>query len=136
MKPKFGYCALTADFLHIGHIKFLQQCASRCHILNVGVMSSDCVKRYKGKYPIMSDAERMELVRNIVGVEWVYLQDSFQFDEKWLLELMKIHGKNFVIFDSDEHKRPGADIIIPRTLNISSTKFREEKDDYFNPSQL
>lgn len=136
MKPKFGYCALTADFLHIGHIKFIQACVERCYILNVGVMSSDCVKKYKGKYPIMSDAERMELVRNIKGVDWVYLQDSFQFDEKWLLELMKIHGKDFVIFDSDEHKRPGADIIIPRTLNISSTKFREQQDDYFNFGQL
>ncbi len=134
-KPKFGYCALTADFLHIGHIRFIEQCAAQCNILNIGIMSDECVEKYKGKRPIMSQIQRMELIKSIKGVQWVYLQNSFEFDEKWLLTLMKIHGKNFVVFDSDEHKRKGADIIIPRTKGISSTQYKE-KNDNINISQL
>ncbi len=133
--PKFGYCAVTADFLHIGHIRFIQECVSKCHILNVGVMSDECVKKYKGRYPIMNESDRLELVRSIKGVQWTYLQNSFEFNEKWLLSLMKFHGRNFVIFDSEEHKRKGADIIIPRTKGISSSKFKEENEN-INTSQL
>jgi len=127
-KPKFGYCALTADFLHIGHINFINQCVAKCDILNVGVMSDECVRKYKGKSPIMSDFDRMELVKSIKGVQWVYLQNSFEFDEQWLLTLMKMHGKNFVIFDTEEHRRKGADIIIPKTPGISSTMYKERNE--------
>lgn len=127
--PKFGYCALTADFLHVGHTRFIKTCASKCKILNVGIMSDECVKQYKGKLPILSQHVRMELVSEVKGVQWVYLQNSFEFkDERWLMELKKFQKKNFVIFDGEEHNRKGADILIPRTTGISSSLFKEKNE--------
>lgn len=125
MKPVFGYCGMTADFLHIGHIHFLRRCKTKCDYLIVGIMSDDCVEEYKGKRPIMNQLERQELVRSIECVDNVTLQHTFDFPRSI------IEDKEFIIFDSVEHRRVGADVILTRTANISSTQFRESND-YIN----
>lgn len=124
-KADYGYCAVTADFLHIGHLNFIKQAKDQCSKLIVGIMSDECVKQYKGKYPIMNQIQRMELVRNLKCVDSVHLQDSFNFDHH-VLRLKEFYGKKFTIFDSEEHKRQGADVYLKRTEGISSTKYKNE----------
>ena len=111
----YGYCALTADFLHIGHINYLLECREKCKWLIVGIMSDDCVEKYKGRKPIMNQNQRADIVRYLSMVDEVWLQKTFEFP-RWIIK-----DYNFTIFDSDEHKREGADIIIPYTKGISST---------------
>ncbi len=122
-----GYCALTADFLHIGHIRFLKKCREKCDYLVVAIMSDDCVEKYKGKRPLMNQQERMELVGNLRMADEVTIQDSFEFPES----VFHMHN---IIFDSVEHRRVGSDFVFCRTEGISSTLIKEQ-DDYFNPSQ-
>lgn len=112
-----GYCAVTADILHEGHIRFINKCRSMCGHLTVGVMSDECVKKYKGTYPIFNQYRRMEIISNLKAVDVVVLQKQFGFP---ILE-----DKETVFFDSIEHKRQGADCYLPRTECISSSEIKK-----------
>ncbi len=52
------------------------------------------------------------------------LQRDFEFPHH-VLTLKNFWKDRFIIFDSEEHRRKGHDILIPRTKGISSTKIRE-----------
>lgn len=113
-----GYCAVTADILHIGHIRFINDCKSKCDFLTVGIMTDECVKKYKGEYPIMNQEQRKEIVLNLKSVDNAMFQDSFEFSFQII--------STCTIFDSEEHKRPGAIFYIPRTEGISSSQIKEK----------
>jgi cytidyltransferase-like protein len=120
--PEYGYCAVTADFLHIGHIEFLRECRKfldpKHGKLIVGIMSDEEVKGRKKRLPIMNQYERAEVVRCVKYVSGVMIQDTFDFSHS-VMRLKKFYGDDFIIMDSDENakKRSGADIIIPGGIN-------------------
>lgn len=121
---KFGYCGMTADFLHIGHINFLRACRSHCDRLIVGVMADECVEIYKGRRPLMNVLDRQKMVQSIKYVHCTIIQTEFEFP--YVVKMLKIfYGKDFVVFDSEEHRRKGTDIVIPKTMGISSTLLKE-----------
>ncbi len=130
MKTIYGYCGMTADFLHIGHINLLKECRKKCDYLVVGIMSDECVKEYKGHYPLMDQNSRVEIVQNLSLVDFVVIQKTFEYPQEI------IDDEEIIIFDSPEHKRKGADIIIPRTEGVSSTQFRERANENINNSQF
>lgn len=125
LRSKFGYCAVTADFLHIGHIKMLNECKDRCDKLIVGVMTDLCVKEYKGRFPIMSFLQRVALVNAIGCVYKVIAQDSFEFPHSIIRE-KEFYGNDFIVFDNEKHNRNGADVLIPYMEGISSSIFKSE----------
>lgn len=125
---ELGYCGMTADYLHIGHINFLNICKSYCKRLIVGVMSDESVLGYKGKYPTMKQGDRRRIIDNLSMVDATFIQDTFDFPD-WVISLKEAFLGEFVIFDTEEHKRLYADIIIPRTAGISSSMFKELNDD-------
>ena len=130
--PRYGYCALTADFIHIGHIRFLESCSRKCERLIVGIMSDESVTIYKGKTPILDVHERDEIIRSIKFVHMTVIQNTFEFPDH-VFKMKKFWKDNFIIFDSQEHKRVGADILIDRTDNISSSIYKRivnESSDY------
>jgi len=131
-KARYGYCALTADFIHIGHIRFIRACSLQCDKLIVGIMSDEVVEKYKGKRPILNQIERNEIISNIKNVHMTVIQTTFEYPEH-VLSMKKFWKENFIIFDSQEHKRKYADVLIERTENISSTIFKRivnESSDY------
>lgn len=123
-KPKYGYCAVTADFLHIGHLKMLKHCASRCQRLIVGIMTDKCVEQYKKRKPIMNQQQRREIVDYLICTYKTMFQDSFEFPHD-VLRMKDFYGKNFVIFDNAEHNRSGANVLVPYMEGISSTLFKD-----------
>jgi glycerol-3-phosphate cytidylyltransferase len=128
---KYGYCAVTADYLHIGHINFIEACKAKCDRLIVGIMTDECVLKYKGKRPLMNEKDRQRMIKSLKSVHTTKLQDSFDFPGS-ILSLKEIYGGDFLIFDCEEHARLNSDFLIPRTEGISSTLIKEQ-DDYFNP---
>lgn len=115
-----GYCAVAADILHTGHINFLQECKAQCDELVVGVMTDRVIEEYKGEKPIMMFEFRRRIVGALKCVSITDEQDEFEFDrakEKW---------KPDIIFDSEEHKRPLAHVVIPVTEGISSSQIKEK----------
>lgn len=61
----------TFDLLHPGHISLFERMVELggwdAHV-SVGVNTDDFVRAYKGKYPVMSLVERLEMLR---AVRWV-----------------------------------------------------------------
>lgn len=124
MNPIYGYLAGTFDFLHIGHINFINEAKKKCDRLIVGVMTDECVEKYKGRRPIMKFDDRVKMVYALKQVFSVLKQDTFEFPHS-LFRMKEFHGDKFIIFDSVEHKREGADVILNRTEGISSSMKRE-----------
>lgn len=131
MTVRYGYCAMTADFLHIGHIEFLKECKEHCDKLIVGIMIDDYVIKHKRRIPIMNQYKRADLVASVRYVDTVIFQEEFDYSPALLA--MKDFN-NFKIIDSDENaqKRKGVDIIIKggidRRHGISSTQKIESLD--------
>lgn len=60
------------DVLHVGHIRYLQDAAREADVLVVGVNGDASVRELKGAgRPVMSEAERAELIAAIRGVAYV-----------------------------------------------------------------
>ncbi len=130
---KMGYCAVTADFLHIGHINFIMSCKEKCETLTVGIMSDDCVLSYKGKKPIMNQVDRERIIKSLRFVNNTIIQNTFEFPHS-IVRAKEFWDGDFIIFDGEEHSREHADVIIPRTQGVSSSIYKGQ-DDYFNLSK-
>jgi cytidyltransferase-like protein len=134
MIAEYGYVGMSADILHIGHIRFIKKCQSMCRRLIIGLMTDDCIEEYKGQVPVMPYKEREEILLSIQGVDWIIPQYTFEYGHS--IERMKqFWGDDFVVFDSAEHNRKGADIILPRTEGISSTDIKQRIYETFIPCQ-
>ena len=60
------------DLLHVGHIRYLQDAADQADVLVVAVNGDESVRALKGpSRPVMSEAERAELISAIRGVAYV-----------------------------------------------------------------
>jgi len=102
----------------------MKKIKARCKTLIVGVMTDVCVKQYKGKYPLMSQEQRIELIKSISYVDKAIFQNEFDYGF-FVMMNKEYWGKDFLIFDSYEHKRKGADYLIKRTKGISSTLIKK-----------
>lgn len=131
MTGSIGYCALTADILHTGHIKFISVCKQYCEHLIVGVMTDKCVKKYKGQYPILDYTERAAIVNALRDVREVIPQSTFDFNVK---ELREKHYVDIII-DSAEHQRKGANIYLPYDTSISSTAIKDKIKKTYKPKK-
>ena len=122
---KTGYCAITGDFLHIGHLNFFKRCKEKCDQLIVGVMTDNCVKLYKGRSPIMDYESRKRIIEALKIVWKVRPQNTFEFPHD-ILRQKEFNDGEFIIFDNQKHNRKGADIYLPYMEGISSSLFKKE----------
>lgn len=78
----------TFDLLHPGHVALLERCVelggARAHV-SVGVNTDDFIKSYKGRYPVMSLVERLEMLRSVRWVDEVLINKGNE-DCKPLIE--------------------------------------------------
>ena len=69
-----GLCNGAFDLLHVGHLRYLQDAASRCDVLVVAVNSDASVRALKGPTrPVVPEGERAEMVACVSGVDAVHL---------------------------------------------------------------
>src|SRR5918995_1360945 len=60
------------DLLHVGHVRFLQGAAAQADRLVVAINDDESVRALKGEgRPLMSAAERAELIAALRGVDYV-----------------------------------------------------------------
>jgi glycerol-3-phosphate cytidylyltransferase len=134
MTFKYGYAGMSADIIHIGHIRFIKKCKAMCNHLIIGLMTDDCIRDYKGRPPTVPYAERKEILESIRGVDWVIPQERFEYGHN-IETIRDFWREDFVIFDSAEHNRKGADIILSRTDGVSSTDIKRRIYETFIPCQ-
>lgn len=132
---KIGYTQGVFDMFHIGHLNLLNNAKAHCDYLIVGVNSDELVKSYKHKTPVICEAERAEIVRNIRAVDEVVIAHTLDKE----VALAKCHFD--AIFIGDDWKgnprweqtgrdlaRHGVDLVyLHYTNGISSTLLRLEK---------
>lgn len=73
-KYRIGYTTGVYDMFHIGHLNILRRAKEMCDYLVVGVTTDELCFRRKNKYPIICEAERMEIVSAIRYVDKVIAQ--------------------------------------------------------------
>lgn len=77
-----GFTSGVYDLFHIGHLNLLRNASSMCDKLIVGVSTDELVS-YKKKKSVIPHSERMEIVRNIKGVDAVVPQENMDKFEMW-----------------------------------------------------
>lgn len=75
-KYHVAYAPGTYDLFHEGHLEHLMEVRELCDILVVGVNSDDLVYSNKEKITKLSQEDRMNVVRNLKFVDYVYLVET------------------------------------------------------------
>lgn len=65
------YAKVVADLFHHGHVRFFQAARELGTHLTVGVVSDERVAAYKGRLPVLSHAQRCEIVASCRWVDEV-----------------------------------------------------------------
>ena len=140
MKKKIiiGYTTGVFDLFHIGHVNILKKSKSLCDKLIVGVSKDKLVYKYKKKFPIIPEKERLKIVQNIKYVDYAIFQnslDKFVNYRKLKFDIMFVGDDWFSTpkwKDLDERFREiGVKIVyLPYTKSTSSTLINKILDKY------
>ena len=127
-----GYTTGVFDLLHVGHIRLLNNAASMCDRLIVGVTTDDLVM-YKNKRAVIPFEERIELVRSVKFVDLAVPQenmDKLEAHDRYHFDIMFV-GDDWFKTDKwnkieKELNGRGVNIIyFPYTKGTSSTLINE-----------
>lgn len=133
---KIGYTQGVYDMFHIGHLNLINHAKEYCDYLIVGVNSDALVESYKHKVPVISQAERREIVANIRAVDECVIAETLDKTETW----KRLHYDAVFIGDDwkgnprwEQTKKDlaayGVDVIfLPHTDGVTSTMLRSEKE--------
>lgn len=94
-----GYIDGCFDLMHSGHMRVLQQARRRCQTLVVGVCSDAEIAAHKHSPPVVSEAERVALLRHVRGVDRVYPMAPYVPTVELLEELgadIYFHGEDML----------------------------------------
>tara|TARA_B110000027_G_scaffold35545_1_gene39297 strand:- start:2421 stop:2849 length:429 start_codon:yes stop_codon:yes gene_type:complete len=128
-----GYTSGVFDLFHVGHVRILKKAKSLCDRLIVAVSTDNLVKKYKNKYPIISQKERIEVVKNNKYVDYVITQNSLNKFLSWKklkYDIMFVGDdwyakKKWKDMDKDFKKLGVKIIYLPYTKGTSSTKINK-----------
>gem|GEM_PF-129265 len=120
------------------YTKVIQEAATKCDYLIVGVNADDLVESYKNKRPIVPLEERAEIVRAIRYVDEVIVTTTLDKKQVW----EKVHFNEIYIGDDwkgnarwektgKEMEELGAKLVfLPYTKDTSSTMLREKLKEF------
>ena len=133
-KKIIGYTTGVFDMFHIGHLNILRRAKEQCDYLIVGVSTDELVQHDKNKTPIISFADRIEIVSSIQYVDQVVPQENKNKLEAWRkykFDKMFVGGdwKGTLAWQNFEKEFAplGVEIIyLPHTDGISSSILRDK----------
>ncbi len=76
----------TFDVFHVGHLRVIQRAASFGDRLVVGVSADALNVSKKGRAPVFSQEERLEIVAALKPVDAVFVEESLELKRDYLLE--------------------------------------------------
>ncbi len=80
---RIGYAPGAYDLFHVGHLNLLRRAKECCDYLIAGVASDEVLIEHKGVTPVISLAERLEIVRSIRYVDAAYAAETIDKVDIW-----------------------------------------------------
>jgi glycerol-3-phosphate cytidylyltransferase len=117
----------TFDVLHVGHIRVLNRAAGHGNRLVVGVSSDALNFSKKGRNPVFSQEERLEIVANVKAVDQVFVEESLELKR----EYVQRYAADVLVMGDDwsgkfDFLTDVCDVIyLPRTPSVSTTAIIE-----------
>ena len=87
----------TFDVFHVGHLRVIERAAALGDRLVVGVSADALNVRKKGRAPVFSQEERMEIVAALKPVDEVFVEESLEQKRDYILE----HGADILVMGDD-----------------------------------
>lgn len=130
-----GYLPGVFDLLHLGHLRVIERASCAVDVLVVGVCSDRCVRRSKGRRPVVGQWERWAMVR---ACRWV--AEAVIYDDVDQSELLRALTPS-VFFHGPEYGRTakqqktlaacrtlGVKVLqLSRTAGVSTTERRSAR---------
>jgi D-beta-D-heptose 7-phosphate kinase/D-beta-D-heptose 1-phosphate adenosyltransferase len=113
------------DWLHVGHVRYLQEAQKQGQLLIVGVNSDSSVRRLKGPTrPVQTEADRAEILAALSCVNYAVI-----FDQDTPLELIQMCQPDVLVKGGDWKIESivGADVVQARGGKVMSLSFVEGK---------
>lgn len=76
----------TFDIVHYGHVRILQRAREMGTSLIVGVSSDALNIEKKGRKPVYSEFERMQIIKSLRCVDEVFLEESLEKKREYILK--------------------------------------------------
>jgi glycerol-3-phosphate cytidylyltransferase len=121
----------TFDLLHVGHLRLLKRAKNSAlnSTLIVGVSSDSLNIKKKGRIPVYTQEERVELLLSLKYVDSVFIEDSLELKPEYLKQfkadilVMGDDWKGKFDYCKDIKGLEGLEIIyLPRTPSVSTTE--------------
>ena len=118
----------TFDVFHVGHLRVIKRAAALGDRLVVGVSADALNERKKGRAPVFSQAERMEIVAALKWVDEVFVEESLEQKREYI----ERYGADVLVMGDDWSGRFDElkDICevhyLPRTPAVSTTALIEK----------
>ncbi len=125
----------TYDLLHIGHVRLLQRAAELGDRMVVGVSCSELNRRKKGRPPVYSTEDRMNIILALGCVDEVFVEESLEAKGEYI----KQHKADILVMGDDwagrfdEFKSLCDVVYLPRTEGISTTQLISNISEDFSP---
>ena len=123
MSPRTVITFGTFDVLHVGHIRVLQRAAELGERLVVGVSADALNIAKKGRAPVFSQEERLEIVGSLKMVDEVFVEESLEKKRDYIVE----HGADVLVMGDDwagkfDWVSDVCEVVyLPRTPSVSTT---------------
>jgi len=117
----------TFDVLHVGHVRVLTRSAALGDRLIVGVSSDALNFSKKGRNPVFSQDERVEIVASLKVVDKVFVEESLEQKREYVLE----HEADILVMGDDwtgkfDYLSDICKVVyLPRTPSVSTTAIIE-----------
>ena len=113
----------TFDVFHVGHVRMLNRAKELGDRLVVGVSADALNVRKKGRAPVFTQDERLEIVANIKAVDEVFVEESLELKRDYIEQYA---ADVLVMGDDWEGKFDWVNdvcevVYLPRTPSVSTT---------------
>ncbi len=118
----------TFDVFHVGHLRVIERAAELGDRLVVGVSADALNLRKKGREPVFSERERMEIVAALKPVHEVFLEESLELKRSYIEQ----YAADVLVMGDDwagrfDDLEDVCDVVyLPRTPAISTTALIEK----------
>jgi glycerol-3-phosphate cytidylyltransferase len=117
----------TFDVFHVGHVRILERAAALGDYLIVGVSSDQLNHSKKGRFPIYSEQDRMEIISSLSCVSEVFVEESLEKKGQYIQQNnadVLVMGDDW-LGKFDQFKSLCKVTYMPRTPSISTTEIIE-----------